>query len=142
MKNRSIIVFFLLCTSVLAKAQDITHGTWFNEEKTGKVQFFKQGDKLFGKVVWLKDPLDNGKPRMDTQNPDPKLRNRHIVGLVNLKNFVSSGKNTWDDGEIYDPKTGKTYSCKITMASPTQLKIRGFIGFSLIGHTTVFTKAD
>ncbi len=142
MQNKSLIVLFLLCFSIVVKAQDITHGTWFNEEKTGKVQFFKQGDKLFGKVVWLKEPLDNGKPRLDTQNPDPKLRSRQLVGLVNLKNFVSTGKNIWEEGEIYDPKTGKTYSCKITMVNPTQLNIRGFIGFSLIGRTTVFTKAD
>ncbi|WP_259015632.1 DUF2147 domain-containing protein [Emticicia fluvialis] len=141
MKKLSLI-FTLLFISKLAFAQDITQGTWYNEEKSGKIQFFKQGDKIFGKIVWLQDPTENGKPRTDKQNPDEKLRSRPIIGLVNLKNFKQTGKGTWEDGEVYDPKNGKTYSCKLTLASPTRLDVRGFIGISIIGRTSHFTKAD
>ncbi|UTA70273.1 DUF2147 domain-containing protein [Emticicia sp. 21SJ11W-3] len=141
MKKLSLI-FTLLFISKLAFAQDITQGTWYNDEKSGKIQFFKQGDKIFGKIVWLQDPTENGKPRTDKQNPDEKLRSRPIIGLVNLKNFKQTGKGTWEDGEVYDPKNGKTYSCKLTLASPTRLDVRGFIGISIIGRTSHFTKAD
>lgn len=139
-KTLSVITFLLI--SVYANAQDITQGTWYNEEKTGKIQFYKQGDKINGKIVWIKEPNENGKPRMDKENPDVKLRTRPIVGLTNLKNFKPSGKGTWEDGEVYDPNNGKTYSCKMTLVSPTQLDIRGFIGISIIGRTSKFTKAD
>lgn len=141
MKKLSLI-FTLLFISKLAFAQDITQGTWYNEEKSGKIQFFKQGDKIFGKIVWLQEPTENGKPRTDKQNPDEKLRSRPLIGLVNLKNFVQKGKDTWEGGEVYDPKNGKTYSCKMTLASPTRLDVRGFIGISIIGRTSHFTKAD
>jgi uncharacterized protein (DUF2147 family) len=139
-KTLSVITFLLV--SAFSFAQDITQGTWFNEEKTGKIQFFKQGDKINGKIVWIKEPNENGKPRMDKENPDVKLRTRPLVGLTNLKNFKASGKGTWEDGEVYDPNNGKTYSCKMTLVSSTQLDIRGYIGISIIGRTSKFTKAD
>jgi len=141
MKKLSLF-FALLLISKFAFAQDITEGTWYNEEKSGKIQFFKQGDKIFGKIVWLKDPNDNGKPRTDRENPDAKLKSRPLVGLVNLKNFSQTSKTTWEGGEVYDPKNGKTYSCKMTLSSPTRLDVRGFIGISIIGRTSHFTKAD
>lgn len=141
MKNVFLIISFLF-VSIVSFAQDITQGTWYNEEKTGKIQFFKQGDKINGKIVWLKEPNENGKPRLDKENPDAKLKTRPLLGLMNLKNFVSTGKGIWEDGEVYDPKNGKTYSCKMTLVSPSQLDVRGFIGISIIGRTSKFTKAD
>jgi uncharacterized protein (DUF2147 family) len=139
-KTLSIIAFLLI--SAFSYSQDITQGTWYNEEKTGKIQFFKQGDKINGKIVWIKDPNENGKPRLDKENPDAKLKTRPILGMMNLKNFKTTGKGIWEDGEVYDPKNGKTYSCKMTLVSPTQLDVRGFIGISIIGRTSKFTKAD
>ncbi|RFS14814.1 DUF2147 domain-containing protein [Emticicia sp. C21] len=141
MKKLSLFVVLLLF-STLSFAQDITQGTWYNQEKSGKIQFFKQGDKYFGKIVWLKEPNEAGKPRTDKQNPDEKLRTRPLIGLVNLKNFKQTDKDSWEDGEVYDPKNGKTYSCKMTLTSPTTLDVRGFIGLSIIGRTEHFTKAD
>jgi len=141
MKKLSLFVVLLLL-STLSFAQDITQGTWYNQEKSGKIQFFKQGDKYFGKIVWLKEPNEAGKPRIDKQNPDEKLRTRPLIGLVNLKNFKQEDKDSWEDGEVYDPKNGKTYSCKMTLTSPTTLDVRGFIGLSIIGRTEHFTKAD
>jgi uncharacterized protein (DUF2147 family) len=44
------------------------------------------------------------------------------------------------DGKVYDPKNGKTYSGKMTLVSPTELHLRGFIGISLIGRTAVWTR--
>ena len=64
------------------------------------------------------------------------------MGLVFLKGFEKDGENKWDDGEIYDPKNGKTYSSEMTLVSSKQLNVRGYIGISLIGRTSKFTKAD
>lgn len=142
MKKVLFITFFTLI-SIASFAQDILQGTWYNEEKTSRIQFYKQGDKIFGKVVWLKEPNDkSGKPRTDVENPDAKLKGRPLMGLVFLKNFKQIDAKTWEDGEIYDPKNGKTYSCKMTLASAKQLDVRGYIGISLIGRTSKFTKAD
>jgi uncharacterized protein (DUF2147 family) len=60
-----------------------------------------------------------------------------------MTNFVYDEDNVWNDGKIYDPKTGKTYSCKMTLSgNKKSLDVRGFIGFSLIGRTSVWTRAD
>jgi uncharacterized protein (DUF2147 family) len=124
------------------KATDIL-GIWYNEEKTSKLQIYQEGSKFYAKIVWLKDPTDKntGQPRVDNLNPDAKLKNAPLIGLVVLKNFVFDGKDEWNDGTIYDPKNGKTYSCKIHFGdSPNLLKIRGYVGVSLLGRNTYWTK--
>lgn len=141
MKKTTFLLFFLL-VAFMTKAQDITQGLWYNDKKTAKVQFYWQGDKLNGKIVWLKEPTINGKPRVDKNNPEVALQNKPLVDLIFMKGFKKAEKNLWNEGTIYDPENGKTYQCKLTLVSPTQLDVRGFIGFSIIGRTSHFTKAE
>jgi len=148
---KHIMIFFSLAlilsiwTGTMTSAQshhtDDIVGTWLNEEGTGQVEIFKVGGTYYGKIVWLKVTLDSitGKPRTDKENPDPAERNKPLLGLVNLKGFVFDGKNEWKDGSIYDPKNGKTYNCYMKFDTPERLKIRGYIGVSLLGRTTYWT---
>ena len=46
----------------------------------------------------------------------------------------------WQHGSCYDPQTSKHYHCKMRLESPTELKLRGFIGVSLIGRTYSLTR--
>ncbi|GAB1419574.1 DUF2147 domain-containing protein [Bacteroidales bacterium] len=123
------------------KADDVL-GVWLSGDKDAQVEITKKGDKFFGKIVWLKDPIDTktGKPKTDNKNPDPALKNRPTLGMEMLKNFGFNGKDEWSDGEIYDPKSGKTYSSYMKMAGHDLLKIRGYIGVSLLGRTTEWTR--
>lgn len=129
-------LFLLLFFSGTVRGQDITNGTWTDQDKEGKFKFEIRGDKLYGKIIWLK----NGDVK-DTKNPDPTLRDKSIVGLTFLKNFSKDGKH-WKGGEIYDPKSGKTYSATIKWAGPNALDVRGYLGISLVGRTTRFTRAE
>jgi uncharacterized protein (DUF2147 family) len=90
--------------------------------------------------VWLKDPNPGGKPAVDKDNPDSKLKSRPLMGL-NLLEGLKFDSGMWEDGTIYDPKTGKTYSCQVTLKSKDVLEVKGYIGFSLIGRTVEWTKA-
>jgi len=123
------------------KADDIL-GTWLNQEATGKITLYKENGRYFGKLVWLREPNDKitGKPRTDKENPDEKLKPTPLIGLVNMKNFIFDGKAEWSGGTIYDPKNGKTYKCYIQFEGPAKLKIRGYVGFSLLGRNTYWTK--
>jgi len=115
--------------------------TWLNTSGEGKIQIYGQNDRFFGKLVWLKYPLnEQGKPKVDHKNPDDNLKSRPLIGLVILKDFEYEGDKKWDDGEIYDPKSGKTYSCTMTLASEDVLEVRGYIGISLIGRTERWTR--
>jgi uncharacterized protein (DUF2147 family) len=127
--------------NIAAKAQvDKIEGLWYNATKDAKIQIYKSGDgKFYGKIVWLKEPLLNGKQKLDEKNVEENLRKHPILGLVILKGFGKSG-DVYNEGSIYDPENGKTYDSKMNYKGKT-LAIRGYIGISLFGRTTVWERA-
>ena len=138
-----LIILTIVSINVSVKAQaDKIEGVWYNDIKSAKIQVSKGADGKFnGRIIWLKEPLKNGRPKTDDENKDIKLRNRPIIGLHILEGFVPDGENKYTDGKIYDPKNGKTYSCNITYKGKT-LAIRGYIGVSLFGRTTTWERAE
>ena len=121
---------------------DKIEGLWYNDIKSAKIEITKHADgKFYGKVVWLKEPLKNGKPKVDELNTDEKLRSRPRLGLPVLNGFEKDGENKYTNGTIYDPNNGKTYSCKMTYKGKT-LDIRGYVGISLFGRTTTWERAE
>ena len=142
-----VIVLMAMWSGITASAQthksDDIIGTWLNQEATGKMTLYKENGKYFGKLVWLRTPNDSitGLPRTDKENPDAKLKTVPLVGLVNMKNFSFDGKDEWSGGTIYDPKNGKTYKCYIQFENPSKLKVRGYVGVSLLGRNTYWTKS-
>ncbi|MGN8071844.1 DUF2147 domain-containing protein [Mucilaginibacter sp. SG564] len=138
-----LILLAVVSVNLAAKAQtDKIEGVWYNDIKSAKIQISKGTDGKFnGKIIWLKEPLKNGKPKTDEENKDEKLRSRPIIGLHILEGFVPDGDDKYTDGKIYDPKNGKTYSCNITYKGKT-LSIRGYIGVSLFGRTTVWERTE
>lgn len=145
MKKISFVLFVMI-TPLLMLAQDDANdvtGIWYNEEKDARFEIYGDGGEYFAKIVWLEEPTDpeTGEPKLDDENPDEDKQNRPLKGLVFMKNFVFEGDGLWEDGEIYDPKSGKTYDCYIKMETPDKLKVRGYIGISLIGRTSYWTRA-
>jgi uncharacterized protein (DUF2147 family) len=118
------------------------------DDETGaeksQVQIYKDANgKYYGKIVWLKEPNKNGKPKVDDKNPDVKLQTRPVMGLEMLKGFkFDESENEWSDGSIYNPSSGKTYNSYINFESATKVKVRGFIGASWmgLGKTVYWTK--
>jgi uncharacterized protein (DUF2147 family) len=118
---------------------DAILGDWSTEEDRAIVEIYRCDDRYCGRIVWLKEPKNaEGMDKQDTKNPDPAKRNRKILGLDMVWGFKFQGENKWVGGKIYDPDTGKTYSCKMSLEGDT-LKVRGYLGVSLIGRTTVWT---
>lgn len=134
-----ILLVFGLAQQAKAQSENRVLGLWYNTEKTAQVEITKNGSEFIGKIVWLKDPNPDGKPALDKENPDPKLKQRPLMGLSLLKGLKYSG-GIWKGGEIYDPKTGKTYSCEIKLNSDSVLEVRGYIGFSFVGRTVEWTR--
>lgn len=122
------------------KADDIV-GIWWNEEKDGRVEVFKKGDKYYGKIEFIKknENPDGSSPKKDLNNPDEKLRDRVLMGTVILKDLEWDGEE-WEDGEIYDSKSGNTYSCFARLQKDGTLYFKGYIGFSFIGRSTIWTR--
>jgi len=141
--KKMIMTLMLVFTSVLIFAQtDPIIGKWQNPSGEGRIEIYKKGEKYFGKLYWLKEPNDaQGNIKKDVKNPDKSLQSRQVQGLEILTNFSKDG-NVYQDGKIYDPKTGKTYSCKMTLQGTDKLDIRGYVGVSLFGRTESWKRVN
>lgn len=136
-----------------AAEPDAILGTWTTAEGKSQVEIFESGGLYHGRIVALKEPLypadpdhadyvagREDQPKVDRNNPDEKLRGRPLIGMDLMAGFEHDGGEVWGGGTIYDPENGKTYRCKLTLASADELKVRGFVGISLLGRTTVWTR--
>lgn len=111
-------------------------GVWITQDdETGKkkseVLLYKNEGKLYGKILSLLLEEDKGKLCVNCKGENKNLA---IEGMVIVEGLELNGK-TWEEGTILDPKSGKTYSCYITFENDNTLKVRGYIGFSLLGRT-------
>ena len=107
-------------------------GLYWSPKKDAKSEIYKRGNQYFGRSVWV------AKPRKDVKNPKQSLKNRDVLGIELLTGFTYDD-GVYTDGEIYDPESGKTYSCKMNMDG-NKLKVRGYIGISLFGRTEYFER--
>jgi uncharacterized protein (DUF2147 family) len=141
------MLFVLACApaTLAADAAPSPLGTWATANDDSHVKIERCGGALCGTIIWLKDPLgDDGKPAVDSKNPDPHWRGRPLLGLPLLSGFEhsSDNPNLWENGKIYDPDDGRTYSCKLTMLDARTLDVRGYVGFSILGKTQTWTRVE
>jgi len=137
-----LLAFSLVIADMGAHAgeADAIIGQWFTDGKESRVKIYKCEDAYCGKIVWLKEPKnEDGTDKVDAENPDESKRDNEIIGLNIARYFKYKGENKWADGNIYDPKNGKTYSCKMNLEGD-KLSVRGYVGISLLGRTTVWTR--
>ena len=143
MKKIFALIGILLCTVSFASANtnpDDIVGLWLNSNGQGRIQVYKEGNKYFGKIVWLKEPNGpKGNPKLDANNPDPALKTKPLLGAIVLRNFVYDDRE-WSSGRIYDPQNGKDYKCYMKLKDANTLSVRGYIGISLLGRTEVWTR--
>jgi hypothetical protein len=80
---------------------------------------FESEGKLSARIVELSVPKTaEGKEKTDIYNPDPKKRGCPIIGLVFISGFIKKSDTRWENGTVYDPKSGKTYSCFMELEGP------------------------
>ena len=116
-------------------------GEWYNAEKDAVITLFEENETVSGKITWMQLPNDdNGNPKTDPLNPDEKLKSRARMGMVMMSGFAYDEDNVWDDGELYDPKKGKSYSGMMTLKDKNTIDLRGYIGFSFIGRSSTWTR--
>jgi len=142
----SAVVILFVPLFLQAQADKIL-GTWFNDDETSTIDVTKGSDgKYMGKISWLDEPNEDGKPKVDDENSDPELAKRPIMGLAILNNFeYNSKKERWVEGSIYDPKNGKTYDCFAWFEDGNfdNLYIKGYVaGIKALGRKTIWTKKN
>ena len=142
---RLLIILLILPIFAFADA-DSPVGKWRTyDDETGElksiINIWEEDGILYGKIEKIFP-----KPGED---PDPlcdkcpgELKATRIIGMTIMKDLTRSGKQ-WKGGTILDPDNGKTYSCKIEVVEAgKKLKVRGFIGLSLLGRTQYWEKEE
>lgn len=120
----SVTLLFGLSANA-AQALDIS-GTWAVEAGNAIVEITDCGNATpCGQIAWLEASDDA--PLTDTQNPDPNLRDRPLIGSPLLWGYKAKDKK-WKSGKIYDAESGKTYKSKLELLEDGTLKVKGCVG--------------
>lgn len=119
-------------------------GKWISAEKNVIVQVFRAGNEYNAKLVWFDDSDDKSKPmntRIDYKNPDKSLRTRKLIGMDVLDNLTYNARtNSWENGMIYDAKSGHNWNSAVFIDDNGSLKVTGYWHFKFLGKTMVFNR--
>ncbi len=118
----------LLATSALAAEPT---GEWLVADKTARIQIERCPTGLWGIISWLRQPA------IDDKNPDSAKRGRPMIGVPILLGMKEAARPGLWEGEVYNPKNGKTYEARIALENPNTLRIEGcLIGGMFCGGET------
>ena len=132
------LLFFTFFVLIEIKSQSII-GIWETiDDITGKaksnVEIYEKSGKIYGKVIKLLPGA-----AVTTCNNWPGEKNgKSLIGMDILWEFKPY-KDYWSYGQVVDPKNGKIYSGNIWLEGDN-LKLRGYIGISLIGRSQIWHK--
>lgn len=122
--------------SVSAQTAEDAFGTWRHPENGSLINVYQCGGGLCAKVAKVADA-----GRKDEKNPDPKLRNRPVVGVVIMSGGKKTGSNSWS-GRLYNTQDGETYNGTVTVVSKNTLKLQGCVMGGLVCQGPTWTRVN
>ncbi|MCG1036939.1 DUF2147 domain-containing protein [Polaribacter sargassicola] len=140
--KKIFLTTLLLLIAVSVNSQTI-FGKWNSRnEETGKVdsviEVYKKEGLAYAKIIDIKS-ADRKTAVCDLC--EGKDKGKPILGLTILSGLEKDG-DEWSGGKILDPRNGKVYKCYIKLEGANKLKIRGYLGFSLIGKTAYWERVQ
>ncbi len=138
--KKMLFIFLLLGSMQHMKSQTIL-GQWKTiDDATGKeksiVEIYEQNGLIYGKIISVLDPTAKSKKCEKCEGTD---KNKPIEGLVIIKGLKKT-ESDYSGGTITDPQSGKTYKCELSLDGNQKLRVRGYIGFSLLGRTQIWIR--
>ncbi len=138
MKHLFLITLLLLLQnsfsqSVLGKWKTIDDETGIEKSI---VEVYEVKGKIYGKIIEIFEAKNRNRKCELCVGDD---KDKPILGLVIIRGLIKDG-NEYNSGKIIDPKNGKAYKCYITLDEKDKLKIRGYVGFSLLGRTQYWVR--
>lgn len=136
----TLLICFLATASMHSQS---VIGKWKTiDDETGDaksiVEVYSKSGKIYAKVVEILDLEHKNSVCKKCSGED---KNKSILGLTIIKGLSKDGSE-YNSGEILDPKNGKLYKCALSLESKDKLKIRGYIGFSLLGRTQYWHRVN
>ncbi len=124
----SFVIPLVGAQSIFGKWKTIDPATG-NDESI--IEVYKKDGKAYAKVIAIINEADRDKTCINCKG---RNKNKPILGLDILDGLKENG-DEWSGGKILDPKNGKYYKCYIKLTEENTLKLRGYIGISLLGRT-------
>lgn len=142
-----LLLAVLVCgLPAIAAGQSSPVGKWRTvDDATGKpksvVSVWEENGKFFGKIEEILNP-DPDNPEHICKHCTGDLKDKPEIGLRILWDLRKDG-DEWSGGRILDPHNGKIYRCSVTLQDGgKKLRVRGFIGVSLLGRTQYWTRME
>ena len=135
----STLTLLFLSISLWSQSAEGIWKTIDDEDGTVKshVSIYESNGKLHAKVIKLINP-----ERTICSKCKGDKKDKPIEGMIIMWDLKQDKSNLWNGGKIMDPKNGKEYKCKIELEESNILKVRGFIGFSLLGRTQTWYRVE
>jgi len=127
----------LLAPASPAAAKEPITGRWITAERNAVVAIARCGKALCGRIARFLIAPAGGDDQRDVNNPDPALRSRRLIGTAILTGLNPDGA-VWR-GQIYDPKTRRSYAAEVRRSAPGTLEVKGCLG--PLCQTQVWTRA-
>jgi uncharacterized protein (DUF2147 family) len=119
---------FSMSAGAQTRHADVT-GTWIDHTGQGAVEILPCGDRMCGRVVWLKNPNHKSKS------------GRPICGTQILGDLKRRPNNVWESGWIFNPEDEERFSAEIKLKNENTLLVTGYLGFKWLGETYTWTRA-
>ena len=120
-------------------------GTYLTQDGKARIRVEKCGAgnaNICGFAVWLKVPLnDEGKPRVDFRNPDPRKQTRPSLGHQMLLGLKANADGRYE-GKVYNAEDGKSYDVTLWSEAPGEVTVRGCLIAFLCQSQTWTQKTD
>ena len=129
-----LLTLTLLFATFTLSAQTIL-GEWETyddntNEKKSIVEIFENNNIYYAKI---KETFMVA-PDATCEECKGEKKGQPIIGLQVIEGLKKKG-DSYEGGTALDPESGKIYKCYLQLESPDKLKVRGYIGFSLLGRT-------
>ena len=124
MKLMIAAIGLLLFTNIQAQTNaNMIVGKWIKTPKEDLIiDVYAEGSSYSGKIEWSKD---SSKP----------------AGFLILEQLsFDEESNSWENGKIYDPRSGNKYKAAAKLKEDGTLEVLGYKGFKMIGSKRVFKR--
>ena len=141
-----LIALGLCSLTTLAAAQSSPEGLWRTiDDETGEVKSLVRIAAQAGQLVGVVESISNPE-RQDArcelcsdERQDQPILGMEIIRAVPLE----ADDEVWSGGNILDPNKGKVYKLRLSLNEDgNELKVRGYVGFSLLGRTQIWQRVE
>jgi uncharacterized protein (DUF2147 family) len=134
----TMLTIFFVSMAVSAQSFEGVYETIDDETNEAKshIKIYEKDGMYYGRVIELL-PAATTEVCIDCPGDKNGARLTDIDIVWDMKPY----KDYWSYGHIVDPASGKVYKCNIWLEG-NDLKVRGYIGISVLGRTQTWHRVE